>query len=142
MSNMPALRTLSMHCAYLALNSTSLLPDLDRLSLHVQVGSCKELLDLSWLKLQRVDKLDLCLDIPAWNAEASQQAVAELQQIQVSYLHVIVNHFPFREEIQTIWGQYTACDHFHPRLCSPVRNSLCSASVRGGDHHITSVQLA
>ena len=109
---MPALHMLSMDCACLALNSTSLLPNLDCLRLRVRVECGNQLLDLSWLKLQRVGKLDLCLDLPAWNAEVTERAVLELQQIQVSCLHVIVDHFSL--ETQQIWGAcYTACDHFH-----------------------------
>ena len=93
---MPALHTLSMDCACLALNSTSLLPNLNCLRLRVRVGSGKELLEISWLQLQRVGKLKLCLDLPAWNAEVTERAVLELQQIQVSCLHVIVNHLPLK----------------------------------------------
>ena len=54
----------------------------------MRVGYGKELLEISWLQLQRVDKLDLCLGLPALTAKSSQRAVTELQQIQISCLHV------------------------------------------------------
>ena len=108
-SNMPHLRDLSINCAGLALRCIVRPPRLARLDLHLDVSA--EYLNLSWLHGQHHDQLDIALHLPTCSPEASQQAIAKLQRVRISKLHLVVSEFP--QEAQRLWATYSTCDHFH-----------------------------
>ena len=109
MSSMSQLRVLNMDCHNLSLTSMAHLPRLAELTLQLRVGPTTAI-DLSWLRDRSFDELLLCLHLPACTAERSRQVVAELQQVQVSDLRLLVNKFPL--ELQQIWCSYKGCDKF------------------------------
>ena len=112
-SSLCHLRVLSLNSDTLALTCCASLPRLVKLSLvhYVAHGASH---DLSWLRRQRHDELNVCLVLEHCNAESSQQVVSQLQQIHISHLHLVVQDFPV--ESQQIWQSFSQCDSFHLEL--------------------------
>lgn len=112
-SSMRHLRVLSINFDTLALRCSASLPKLAKLSLCHYMGHGSRL-DLSCLRKQHHDQLCMCLVLDRCNAETCQQAVSQLQQIHISYLHLVVTSPSMKS--QQVWQSLSQCDSFHVEL--------------------------
>lgn len=112
-SGMPSLMQLYVHMNMLnQLLSTVVILSHVRLSVFMRTSKI-EPMSLRWLRLQSSSSVTLHIDLSQQSTSQTQQAVRELQTLQIDNLYFWTWYAHFPAEVQQIWGQLESCGICH-----------------------------